>query len=285
MRKIFWIAALTILVFTGCATTEPQMVDEPVEEVKAAPVEEPVQETMMIDVYLPVKETLKSSDGIVDGYVESDYDDSGNLLEEREYNSEGILLTRMQNSVEGGKIVRTEYFRGEDNEPGIYMVRKYENGYVVEEISYDQKDVPQTISRYERDSMGNILQWTVASGDNVPMMVTRYDYNGDRRLKAEFLTPLGESEGYIDYEWDGNLLMSEKTYDADGKLDKAVEYAYEGEYLIGETHYRKTVVNYTIEYVLDEAGNALVKKHFYRSGNLKAEWEYEYTSIKKEVLK
>ncbi|MBN2655853.1 MAG: hypothetical protein JXR86_02230 [Spirochaetales bacterium] len=285
MKKIFWSAALMILVLAGCVTTEPQVVETPVQEEKAATPVEPVQETRIIDVYLPVKETIKSSDGIVDGYREFDYDDAGNLLEEREYNSEGILLTKMENTVEGGQIVRTQYFRGEENEPGIYILRKYEKGYAVEEISYDQKDVPQTISRYERDSNGNVLKWTVASGDNVPMMVTRYEYSGDIRIKAEFLTPLGESEGFIEYEWDEENLSSEKTYDADGKLDKAVEYAYEGGFLVGETHYRKTVVNYTIAYEVDDVGNALVKKQYYRSGNLKAEWEYEYTSIKKEVLK
>jgi len=285
MRKIFWSAALSILVLTGCVTTEPQAVEKPSEEVAVSVEEETVQETVVIDVYLPVRETLKSSDGIVDGYVEYDYNDSGLLLEEREYNSEGTLLTRMENSVEGDKIIRTQYFRGEENEPGIYMIHTYEGDQLVKEISYDQKDTAQTVSLYEYDDRGNVVKWTVSSGDNVPMMVSVYEYSGDKRLKAEFQTPFGESEGYIEYEWDGKLLAAEKTYDADGKLDKAVEYIYDGSFLVGETHYRKTVVSHKVEYILDEAGNALVKRQFYRSGNLKAEWEFEYVSIKKEVLK
>jgi hypothetical protein len=285
MRKIFWSAFLfMILIMAGCATTEPQVVETAPEQKAEEPEEEPVKEPVFIDVYKPVSETLTSSDGVVDGYVEYDYDDEGNLLEKRELDSDRKLLTRMENTVSGNNIARTQYYRGEENEPGIYKVYNYQGGNLVEEISYDQKDVPQTISTYEYDGMGNVVKWTVSSGDNVPMMVTEYEYEGDRRTKALFLTPLGEPEGHIEYIWDMGHMVEEKTYDDKEKLETAVEYVYDGDNLVGETHYRKTVVNYTIEYELDEAGNALLKRHFYRSGNLKAQWDYEYVSFKKEVL-
>lgn len=289
MRKIFWLVfLLLILLMTGCVTTEPEVVKAPPEqkavEPKEEPVKEPVKEPVFIDVYKPVSETLTSSDGVVDGSVEYDYDDKGNLLEKRELDSDSRLLNRMENTVSANKIVRTQYYRGEKNEPGIYKVYNYEGENLVEEISFDQEDIPQTISTYEYDGMGNVVKWTVFSGDNVPMMVTEYEYDGERRTKALFLTPLGDSEGHIDYIWDMGHMVEEKTYDANDKLEKAVEYVYDGDNLVGETHYRKTVINYTIEYDLDDAGNVIRKRQLYRSGNLKAQWDFEYTSFKKEVL-
>lgn len=283
MRRMFWLLAALILFAAGCATTAPEVVETVPEEEAPVVVEEKAPETEIIKVYLPVSEVLVSSDGVVDGFVEYDYDDMGNLLEKRELDSERKLVTRMENQVSGGRIVRTQWFRGENNEPGIYLVKNYEEDNLVEEISFDIKDVPQSISNYEYDGMGHVVKWIVSSGDNVPMMVTEYEYDGDNRVKAIFLTPLGEMEGYIDYLWEGDLLVKEITNDNDGKVENSIEYMYDGDRLVGEVHYRKTVVSHKIEYELDETGNAAVKKHFYRSGNLKAQWEYEYISVEKEV--
>jgi len=128
-----------------------------------------------------------------------------------------------------------------------------------------------------------MTKWIVSSGDDVPMMVTEYEYSDARRTKATFLTPLGDQEGSIVYNWTGDKIESEKTYDDDGNLEKSVVFEYKDGNLIKEIHYKKTVVNYSIEYELDENGNALTKKHYYRSGNLKAQWNYSYISVKKEV--
>lgn len=283
MRRMFWLIAAIILIATGCVTTEPEVVETAPKEEAPIVVEEKAPETEIIEIFLPVSEILLASDGVVDGFVEYDYDELGNLLEKRELDSDRKLVTRMENQVSQGKVVRTQWFRGEENEPGIYLVKNYDGDNLIEEISFDIKDVPQSISTYEYDGMGNVVKWIVNSGDNVPMMVTEYEYDGDKRVKASFLTPLGEMEGYIDYMWEGDLLVKEVTNDNDGKVENSIEYMYDGEWLVGEVHYRKTVVSHKIEYELDDMGNARVKKHFYRSGNLKAQWEYDYISVEKEV--
>jgi hypothetical protein len=283
MKKILWLLSALILFFTSCVTTAPEtMVSEP-EEKKEEMVKEEVIETVIIDVYLVASESLSASDGIVDGYIEYEYDEMGNLLVKKEMDSEKKLISRLENEVSGNKIVRTQWFRGEENEPGIYVVLEYEGLNLVKETSFDVKEIAQSISTYEYDSNGNIAKWIVSSGDDVPMMITEYNYSGSQRTKATFLTPLGEMEGFIEYNWTGEKIESEITYDKDGDLEKSVVYEYIDGNLVKETHYKKTVISYTIEYELDGNGNAVNKKHFYRSGNQKAQWDYSYISVKKEV--
>ena len=283
MKKILWPLSAMILIIASCATTAPKTLESTPEEKNETPVKEEVIETAIIDVYLVASESLSASDGVVDGYIEYEYDQMGNLLVKKELDSEKKMLSRLVNTVSGEDLIKTQWFRGEDNEPGIYIARDFEGGKLLTETSYDIKEVPQSISIYEYDSNNNVVKWIVSSGDNVPMMVTEYEYNGDNRTKATFLSPLGEMEGYIEYNWIGSNLESEKTSDKNGDLEKSVLYEYLDGNLVKEIHYKKTVVSYIIEYEHDEKGNVIRKKHFYRSGNLKAQWDYSYISVKKEV--
>lgn len=283
MKRILLILSVLILVFTSCVTTAPETMVAESEVKKVGKTKEEVVETKIIDAYLISEETLSASDGIVDGFVMYEYDESGILLTKKEMDSEKKQISRQDNQVANNHIVRTQWFRGEDDEPGIYIILDYNGDKLVKETSFDIKDIPQTISNYEYDSKGNIVKWIISSGDNVPMMVTEYEYVGDKRSKATFLTPLGEMEGFIEFNWGGENLTNEKTFDDNGDLEKSIVYEYSDNHLVKEIHYKKTVVSYTVEYELDDNGNALNKKHFYRSGNLKAQWDYSYISVKKEV--
>lgn len=283
MKKILWLLTVLILFITSCVTTDPGALDTKQEEKKKKSPEENVVQTEIIDVYLPSAVSLSSSDGVVDGYIKYEYDAKGNLISKEELTSDNKSISRLENEVLMDKIMKTQWFRGEEKEPGIAVVREYDGNNLVKETSYDTKDIAQSISVYEYDDNGHSVKWIVSSGDDVPLMVTEYEYDGDERTKATFLTPLGEMEGYIEYRWIAGMVESEKTYDKDGDLEKSVIYEYAEGHLVKETHYKKTIVSYTIEYDLDEQGNPKTKKHFYRSGNLKAQWDYSYISIKKEV--
>lgn len=283
MKKILWLLSVLILSLTSCVSTAPETMDEKSVELKESSPVKAVIKTEIIDVYLPSAVSLSASDGVVDGYILYEYDERGNLLSKEELTSEKKLISRMENEVAMDHIVRTQWFRGKDKEPGISVVREYEGDNLVKETSYDTSDVAQSISTYEHDSKGNPVKWLVSSGDNVPMMVTEYEYRGEKRSKATFLTPLGEMEGYIVYSWLNGKIESENTYNIDGDLEKSIMYEYADGNLVKETHHNKTIVSHTIGYVRDAKGNITTKKHFYRSGNLKAQWDYSYISIKKEV--
>lgn len=284
MRKILWPVSALILIISSCATTAPGSAEVKTDNNIENPLKEQMAEYKIVDVYLVSTEELSASDGVIDGFIEYNYDEMGNLLEKKEFDADKKLLSRMINEVSDSKIVRTQWFTGEENKPGMYIVREYDGLNVVKEISYDIKDVAQSISLYEYDNSNMLSRWTVSSGDNVPMMVTEYENTNDLRTKATYLTPLGKIEGYIEYSWHDGDIVGEKTYDADGKLEKAIEYEYNMGKLVKETYYTKTVIDHTIEYDLDEMGNPQMKKYFYRSGNLKSQWSYEYISVKKEVL-
>lgn len=283
MRKILWLVSALILIISSCATSAPETADVKTEKKMDNPVKVEKVETIIVDVYLVSSETLSASDGIIDGYIEYNYDEMGTLLEKKEYDTDKILLNTMVNEVSGNKIVRTQWFSGEEMTPGMYIMREYSGMDLVKETSYDNKDVAQSISSYVYDNNGLVNKWTVSSGDNAPMMVTEYENSNGLRNKASFMTPLGESEGYIVYTWVDGKIETEKTYSEDDKLEKAIEYEYNMGNLVKENHYKKTVIDHTIEFDLDENGNAMTKKYFYRSGNLKSQWLYEYISVKKEV--
>ena len=283
MRKILWLTSVVILILSSCATTAIETVEkEPAVKVEETVIEETVK-TVIVDIYLVSSEISSASDGIIDGYIEYKYDSAGNLLEKKEFDSERKQINRMMNSVSGNLIVKTQWFSGETDEPGLYILSDYSGGNLVKETSYDIKEIPQSISLYEYDNKNNVIKWTVSSGDNVPMMVTEYEYANGLKSKASFLTPLGAIEGYIEYSWMDDNIESEITYDEDGNLEKSIIFEYENGNLVKETYNKKTVIDHTVEYELDDNGNAAVKKHYYRSGNLKAQWTFEYISVKKEV--
>jgi hypothetical protein len=284
MKKMLWLISALILIITSCVTTSPETIDTKNNIDKKTDSVEKI-ETVIVDVFHVSSETLSASDGVVDGYIEYSYDVDGNLLEKKEFDGDKVLISTVKNEFSGDKIVKTQWFTGVESDPGIYIVKDYSGMNLVKETSYDIKDIPQSISTYEYDSNGLVSKWVVSSGDNVPMMVTNYQNSKGFRNSATFMTPLGEKEGSIKYTWIDGKISSEKTYDAKDNLEKSVEYEYEMGRLIKEIHYKKTVVDHTIEYELDSNGNALVKKYFYRSGNLKAQWAYEYVSFKKEVQK
>jgi len=282
MRKIILLLSAAFIILFSCATTTPEVADTETEEKIAEPVEEKVVQTVIIDVYLVSMETQSASDSIVDGYKEYQYDEKGNLLEKRELDGEKKLLNRMVNEVSRNQIIKSQWFSGEENEPGNYLIKEYDGDNLIKETSFDIEDIPQSISTYEYNN-NEMVKWTVSSGDNVPMMVTDYEYTNGMKSKATFLTPLGEMEGYIKYSWNGELIESEKTFDENDDLEKSIEYEYDDGNLIREIFYKKTVVDHTIEYELDENGNAITSKYLYRSGNLKSQIAYEYISVKREV--
>ncbi len=282
MRKMIYLLSALILITAGCTSTPPAVEESSAEEKEVKTVEKTV-ETKIIDVFLVTSEILSSSDGSIDGYKEYKYDQDGKLLEKIEYDSEKKKLNRMENNYNGILSVKTSWFRGENDESGAYIEREFSGDNPVKEISFDIKGVIQSISNYEYDNDGNLLKWTVSSSSNVPMMITEYKYSNGFKTSASFLTPLGVSEGFIEYLWDNGKLKTEKTLNSKNEIERSIEFEYENGNLVKEIHYKKTRIDHTVEYELDENGSPLNKKYYYSSGNLKSIWMYEYISVKKEV--
>ncbi len=282
MRKLILIFSAFLLFLSSCATSDNTVTETSAKvEVETEKVE--TIKTVVIDVFLVSKEISNTPTGIVDGYIEYKYNQDGELIEKKELDSEKKQLRRVENTYNNGIPERTQWFSGETDKPGNYILREFSGLNPVKETSYDIKDNPQSISLYEYNNVGDVIRWTVSSGENVPMIVTEYVYKDGFKKSATFLTPLGEKEGSIEYTWIDGRLKSEKTLDSKGKLKTSVEYEYENGNLIKETYFKKSREDYTIDYELDDNGSALTKRHFYRSGNLKSFWTFEYISVKKEV--
>ncbi len=282
MRKLIFIFSVFLLFLISCTTSDNTVTETPA-EVEVETEKGEAIKTVIIDVFLVSKEISNTSTGIVDGYIEYKYNQDGELIEKKELDFEKKQLTRVENTYNNGIPERTQWFSGETDKPGNYILREFSGLNPVKETSYDIKDIPQSISLYEYDNYGNVTRWTVSSGDNVPMIVTEYVYKDGFKESATFLTPLGEKEGSIEYTWVDGRLKTEKTLDSKGKLKTSVEYDYENGNLIKETYFKNTRKDHTIDYELDDNGSVLTKKHFYKSGNLKAFWTFEYISVKKEV--
>ena len=282
MKNNIWLISALLLIMSSCASTPPATNETQAEE-KVETVKEEILKTVIIDVYLVLNEISSSSDGIIDGYIEYKYDQEGNLLEKKELDSEKKQLNRMENFYSGSLAVKTQWFSGEEDKPGIYIEREFSGINPVIEKSIDLKGISQSISEYEYDNDQNVVKWIISSGDNVPMIVTEYTYEKGLKKTVQFLTPLGEPEGSIEYTWNDGKIESEKTFDSDGELERSIEYEYINGNLLREIHYKKNRIDHSIEYELDVNGNVAVKKYFYKSGNLKTLWSYEYISVKKEV--
>ena len=194
--------------------------------------------------------------------AEVTYDENGNILTERHFNSNGELESRVANSYdnegrptesaqfdnfdelcqknvfyygENGRLDRKGCFYGECS-PEYATVYVYEDGRLVREDAYDEEEFVCTEKAYEYDGAGHVTKTTEYDEDgNVLYRTTdEYDENGRlaKRLREE------------PQEHDSRTFVY--AYDEQGHKTKELMYNFDGK-LIAKAYYRYDEMGNNIE--------------------------------------
>lgn len=218
-----------------------------------------------------------NSDGDLESAVENEYDEQGRPVSSAQYDESGELCQQnVFTYSEEGKLLKKSCFYGEGS-PEYATVYVYEEGLLVREDSYNEDEFDFTEKSYEYDENGHVAV-TVEYDEEGKVMyrtVDEYDDNGRlaQRLREE--PQEHDSRTYVyAYDDQGNR-VKELTYNFGGKLIAKSYFTYDVEGRMTEQEdenldtYRRTTYQYE--------GDKCVKVTQFDKDEAKIGWtEYEY---------
>ncbi len=212
----------------------------------------------------PIKETLKCTDGI-ELSTYRDYDLEGRLVKIQD--SYGFTTKFAYNAQ--GRPVEIIYppIRTETGEWITPKIRKKYNflGNLIAEI-----DANGAVTTYKPNDAGLPLQISFPDGTS-----EEFHYS----LYGELLEKKERNNSKVLYAYDAlSRLISETTYDCDGKLLKEISKKYSGSLLVSETDEEGVKTKYKYDFagrVLEiRKGNRLTKYVYDALGRIDEEWHY-----------
>lgn len=281
------LALLFSMLMLGCATAPaaeeaPAAIaavpDEPAPE--PAPEPEPSFRTE----YLLSRERSLLADGRLDSYRELSYEPTGTgLVEDLRFTATGRLIQARRYELQDGRPVEERLY---DQENQLRAIRRYDydsHGNLTMEEQLDAAEEFQTRSTYGYDAEGRRTSWQVFSSFAGLMGSTAYSYENNQLARIESLNPSNELEEYFVIEYDNEGRPTRRThYDARDRRLGYIQYEYEGDTILSETVRRATgAVQRSVRYEYDQAGNVVAETHFDASGNSRERIEREF--ITREV--
>ncbi len=199
-----------------------------------------------------IKETSYKEDGSISMIYRYEYDEKGNLTKEArydetealqaydvyEYDENGYILKMTQYNASGVKTAYKEYFenakskyygqrRSEsyDSDGSLNFVREYnKNGETTKSENYRNGKL-WSAEENEYDESGNLIKSSSYDADRKLTGYDVYGYNeSGKRIKISEYDGSGALTGYTEIKRDGDYILSETVYDADGNKTEYTEY-------------------------------------------------------------
>ena len=298
-------AAFAVLAFltscaTGAAVTDTRVVVAPVEreqlpsESAAEPVvtieTEPDEREEYRDarqtVFLLTRESSYFGDGSLDTYRTIVYGETGiEKLEQTLFSADGNVIERRDYTTRvdhtAGERVTEERVLDARGAVVTTWIRRYDtDGRLLDETQRDADGELQMRSSYAYGERGLLSKLEVYSSFAGAMGSTVFVYDGALRIRAESLGPNGALEELFLYEHDTDGRMVRRTHStANGRVLGRVEYTYAGDLIVRETSYRPNGSTLrSVEYEYDDAGNAVVERHFDTNGSLRETVRREFVA-------
>ena len=161
-----------------------------------------------------------NSDGNLESAVENKYDEQGRPISSAQYDESGELCQQnVFTYSEEGKLLKKSCFYGEGS-PEYATVYVYEEGLLVREDSYNEDEFDFTEKSYEYDENGHVAV-TVEYDEEGKIMTeqedenldtyrrTTYQYEGDKCVKVTQFDKDEAKIGWTEYEYDeqGNVTL------------------------------------------------------------------------------
>ncbi len=279
--SVVLVILFSVLMF-GCATAPA--VEEAPDAVAAVPADPETQiapepEPSFRTVYLLSRERSLLGDGRLDSYRELSYEPTGTgLIEDLRFTATGRLMQARRYELRDGRPVEERLY---DQENQLRAIRRFDydaHGNLSMEEQLDAAEEFQTRSTYGYDAEGRRTSWQVFSSFAGLMGSTAYSYENDRLSRIESLSPSNDLEEYFVIEYDNEGRPTRRTqYDARDRRLGYIQYEYDGDLLMSETVRRATgAVQRSVRYEYDQAGNIVGETHFDSSGNPRERIEREF---------
>lgn len=191
-------------------------------------VEESEGTSKIIYEYNDNRDVISISDDTIGWSYEYQYDNNGNCINEKEYNSDNELIYEYNNKYDAsGNIISKEEIEYYDTENGSSTYCAYY------EYEYDNNDNLIKMTRTQPSLAW--VEYEYDKNDNLIIEKT-YGYNEEGSI---------QKGSYCEYEYVDNNLVKKVDYcggeDGNYSVDSYTEYEYDSEgYLIKETHYADT---------------------------------------------
>jgi antitoxin component YwqK of YwqJK toxin-antitoxin module len=201
-----------------------------------------------------IKETSYKEDGSISMIYRYEYDEKGNITKEArydetetlrayevyEYDENGYVLKMTQYSAGGVKTGYTEYFENTTyankyagrrrtesyfSDGSLSYIYEYnKNGETTKSEDYRNGKL-WSAEEYEYDESGNLIKSSSYDADRKFTSYSVYGYNeSGKRIKISKYDGSGTLTEYTEIKRNGDYILSETVYDADGNKTKYTEY-------------------------------------------------------------
>jgi hypothetical protein len=207
------------------------------------------------------------------------YDQNENLIEQINYDTDGIEITRFIYSydVENNMVESRRTGSG-----GTFIESfKYENGNLIEEM-WSIEGIEKYKFQYEYDSSNNkIIEKVFVDGSSTESISYFYKYDTSNNLIEEYYIYEELKDGLITYEYDSSDNLTRKTrYQANGDVILFETFIYDANDNLIEV--RNSSNTRVISYSYDSSNN-LIKELVMSGDNLSSEVTFEYDSNNNSV--
>ncbi|AEJ20672.1 hypothetical protein [Gracilinema caldarium] len=191
--------------------------------------------TVEIQVPKEIKSITKFSDGSVDEYTITTWDNTWKYIQnQRRYSASGAVLETTEFVYEKNLLVGKTI---KDREDKVVSRRSYmytPAGLLSSEVIYDANGKLVSAFEYVYDAQNNKILWIVKDANNSKVAETKYIYKNGKVQSAELYDTTGKKNGSSSYEYDseghlyqvsyfnglGTLLRKELSYWEKGVLVK-----------------------------------------------------------------
>ena len=199
-----------------------------------------------------IKTTNYTPDGAIENFILSDYDDHGHLITKRSMKSDSVLIFREERTYDRNDNRNAYYFYLPygtcesrefvfyDNRHRILKTWYWNSGLkAITDYSYEEMLLTEMKkfsprgellgkTTYKYDKKNHLLEDTQLSPDNSILRKTVFVYNMDNKKNKEISYFGNQIQSILTYEYDRKgLLISEKKYDSNEKIQDEFRFQYE----------------------------------------------------------
>jgi len=259
--SVFFVLAL----LSSCASADNPA---PVEAAPAAVAAPPAQKFVDVRTWKVLGIETSYSDGVLSSIATYQYDSTGNLLKEEQFNGAKVLQGQKVYTYKTPEQVEIVTFDGKGAVLGK-AVRMISGDRILKETLFNAKNEVQSTEEYAYDAQGRKTRWSVktASGSQVS---SEYVWDQGNLVRISVLDAGAAVIKRFERTYDGaGSLAMEEEYDAKGELAGSIAYIREGSVLVREERKSPTgAVLSSVQYTNDADGNPAGMKFLDRNGRV-----------------
>lgn len=289
MRKsfIFVLLALSlVLLGIGCAS-QPETAEKAIEtkaEEKTTETAAPEMEKIVEEVQLVSKKTTYYSDGVLASYRVFSYADEG--TEKREevlYNSDDEAEERIVYTYEGGNLVESRHYNGNNELQRIHRFDYNDEGLLIEDLLLNAEEEQQTRQEFEYNPAGRKSKWLVYNSDDTLISYSLYEYQDGLNTRIENYSAGNELLDYFVIEYNSEAKPEKRVwYNSSDQREQSRLYEYENGALVEETLLRANgSVKRKIVYKNNSFGNPVEVVYMDAGDDIQEQVTYEYITRNK----